>query len=114
LPAPVVAAIGAFPRLTYAGPSIPPPTPARSDSVNNQTPTQLPHPTAIDRLLLTTEQAAEVLGVGRTTVYALIKDGQLRPVHIGRSCRLSSAELQRYVERLETPPSPAAPLRPTH
>ncbi|MCU1606071.1 MAG: putative excisionase, partial [Modestobacter sp.] len=57
-----------------------------------------------DRLLLTTEEAADLLRVGRTTVYALIKDGQLRPVHVGRSCRISRAELERYVSRLDTPP----------
>ncbi|WP_456598922.1 helix-turn-helix domain-containing protein [Blastococcus sp. SYSU DS0616] len=64
-----------------------------------------------DRLLLTTEEAADVLRVGRTTVYALIKEGELRPVHIGRSCRISRAELERYVSRLDSPP-PAVPERP--
>ena len=54
-------------------------------------------------LLLTPEKAAEVLRLGRTTVYALMKSGELRPVHIGRSCRLSRAELERYVRRLEAP-----------
>ncbi len=54
-----------------------------------------------EALLLTPEQAAQVLRVGRTTLYALIKDGDLRPIHIGRSCRLSRAELERYVDRLE-------------
>src|SRR3954470_517954 len=63
---------------------------------------------AADALLLTPEEAAEVLRVGRTTVYALIKAGDLRPVHIGRSCRFSPAELQRYVRRLEAP----APVPP--
>ncbi|WP_374209416.1 helix-turn-helix domain-containing protein [Klenkia sp. PcliD-1-E] len=56
-----------------------------------------------DQLLLTTEEAADVLRIGRTTVYALIKDGHLRPVHIGRSCRISRAELERYVRRLDNP-----------
>jgi len=51
---------------------------------------------------MTAEEAAKVLSVSRTTVYTLMKDGALRPVHIGRSCRLSRAELQRYVDRLET------------
>ena len=54
-------------------------------------------------LLLTAEEAARVLRVSRTTLYALIKAGAVRPVHIGRSCRLSRAELQRYVDRLDTP-----------
>ena len=62
-----------------------------------------------DRLLLTPEEAAEVLRVGRTTVYALMKSGDLRPVHIGRSCRISHAEVERYVRRLEAPPSRPQP-----
>ena len=71
-----------------------------------------------ERLLLTPEEAADLLRVGRTTIYALIKAGDLHPVHIGRSCRLSRAELERYVRRLETPPpvpprSPARKQTPT-
>ncbi len=61
-----------------------------------------------DPLLLTPEEAAKLLSVGRTTVYALIKAGDLRPVHIGRSCRISRAELERYVRMLQNPPSGAA------
>src|SRR5215212_594838 len=59
-----------------------------------------------DALLLTPEEAARALRVGRTTLFALMKAGELRPVHIGRSCRLSRAELERYVSRLQTPPPP--------
>jgi excisionase family DNA binding protein len=64
-----------------------------------------------DALLLTPEEAAKILRLGRTTVFALMKAGELRPVHIGRSCRLSRAELERYVSRLQTPPPPP-PTRP--
>jgi excisionase family DNA binding protein len=53
------------------------------------------------QLMLTAEEAAQTLKVGRTTLYGLIRDGQLRAVHIGRSCRLTRAELIRYVERLD-------------
>src|SRR3954463_3184217 len=63
-----------------------------------------------DRLLLTPEEAGQVLRVGRTTVYALIKADELHPVHIGRSCRISRAELERYVNRLDAPP-PDVPHR---
>lgn len=56
-----------------------------------------------EQLLLTAEQAARSLHIGRTTLYALIKDGQLRAVHIGRSCRLTRAELLRYVNQLDQP-----------
>jgi excisionase family DNA binding protein len=52
-------------------------------------------------LLLSPEEAATALRIGRTTVYALMKAGELRPVHIGRSCRLPRAELERYVRCLE-------------
>ena len=64
---------------------------------------------AADRLLLTPEEAARVLRIGRTTVYALMKSGELLPVHIGRSCRISQAELGRYVRRLEAAPSRPQP-----
>jgi excisionase family DNA binding protein len=64
---------------------------------------------AADRLLLTPEEAAEVLRIGRTTVYALMKSGELRPVHIGRSCRISQAEVERYVRRLQALPSRPQP-----
>jgi len=57
-----------------------------------------------ESLLLTPEEAATLLRAGRTTVYALMKAGDLRPVHIGRSCRLARAELERYVRMLQDPP----------
>ena len=57
---------------------------------------------ASNPLLLTPKEAATVLRIGRTTIYALMKAGELRSVHIGRSCRLPRAELERYVRYLET------------
>jgi excisionase family DNA binding protein len=71
-------------------------------------PQRLQYELTSEQLLLTAEEAAQVLRVGRTTLYALIKAGELRPIHIGRSCRLSRAELERYVDRLELPePEPS-------
>ena len=59
------------------------------------------HPTPANaRLLLTTEEAADMLNLGRTTVYRLLRDGALRAVHIGRSTRVPHDELVRYVEAL--------------
>ena len=52
---------------------------------------------AVDRLLVTVVEAARVLAVGRTTVYALINAGELRVVHIGRAVRVPVEELRRYV-----------------
>ena len=64
-------------------------------------------------LLLTPEEAATILRIGRTTIYALMKAGELRSVHIGRSCRLPRAELERYVRCLETSTDAAPTPSPT-
>src|SRR4051794_26682051 len=64
-----------------------------------------------ESLLLTAEEAARLLRIGRTTVYALMKAGDLHQAHIGRSCRLPRAELERYVNRLHAP-APSKPRRP--
>jgi excisionase family DNA binding protein len=62
---------------------------------------------AAESLLLTPEEAATLLRVGRATVYALMKAGDLRPVHVGRSCRVARAELERYIRMLQNPPQAA-------
>jgi excisionase family DNA binding protein len=62
-----------------------------------------------EQLLLTTVQAGRVLSVGRTTIYQLIKTGELHAVHVGGSCRISWAELERYVTRLDAAQQPAEP-----
>jgi excisionase family DNA binding protein len=50
--------------------------------------------------LVSPAEAAGLLGVGRTKVYELMAAGHLRPVHIGRSCRLPVDEVRDYVQRL--------------
>ena len=74
-------------------------------------PEPLQDPLAGSPLLLTPEEAATALRIGRTTVYALMRAGDLRPVHIGRSCRLPRAELERYVHCLETSTDEFDPAR---
>ena len=59
-----------------------------------------PHTHAPRRpLLVTIPQAAELLAVGRSTVYQLIWDHELEPIRIGRSVRLTIDDLKDYVER---------------
>lgn len=53
-----------------------------------------------NRVVLTIEQAAERLGIGRTTMYALIKTGQIRTVTIGRLRRVPAFCLDEYVQSL--------------
>lgn len=47
------------------------------------------------------EQAAALLGVGRTVAYGLVLGGQLRSVKIGRRRLVIRASIEEYVARLE-------------
>jgi excisionase family DNA binding protein len=51
-------------------------------------------------MLLTVEQAAAQLGLGRTTMYALIRDGEVESVQIGRLRRIRPSDLAAYISRL--------------
>ena len=55
---------------------------------------------AESRLLLTVEAAAELLSLGRTTVYELVATGELASVKIGRSRRIPYEALRRFIARL--------------
>lgn len=57
------------------------------------------HPSA-SRLLLKSDEAADVLGIGRSTLYELLAAGEIESVQIGRSRRIPFAALQEYVDRL--------------
>ncbi|WP_445187196.1 helix-turn-helix domain-containing protein [Pseudonocardia sp. Cha107L01] len=46
------------------------------------------------------EDAAERLTISRTTMYRLVKEGQIKTVRIGWLHRVRVAELERYVDRL--------------
>jgi excisionase family DNA binding protein len=56
--------------------------------------------TRIERQLLTVREAADALGLGRTTVYELIAAGDLEVVHIGRASRVPAASVVDFVGRL--------------
>jgi excisionase family DNA binding protein len=55
---------------------------------------------ATGRELLTVEEAARRLALGRTTVYALLKQGQITSVRIGRLRRIPVESLTAYTARL--------------
>lgn len=57
------------------------------------------------RMLYPVTDAAEVLGIGRSTLYELIASGELHTLKIGRRTLLSEDELRRYVRALEDGPS---------
>lgn len=51
-------------------------------------------------LVLTIEQAAKRLGIGRTLAYALVSSGEIESVTIGRLRRIPAECLTEYVNRL--------------
>lgn len=54
----------------------------------------------MDKLLLTTTEAAEALGICRSKLYELLRSGRLRSVRIDGSRRVSAAELREFVAHL--------------
>jgi len=62
----------------------------------------------MDKLLLTPEEAAERLSVGRSRIFELIGSGRLRSVRLGASRRIPAVALAEFVEDLlasEVPPN---------
>lgn len=55
---------------------------------------------ATPRLLLTVEQAARRLNVGRSLVYQLMTSGELESVHVGRLRRVPADALATFVANL--------------
>jgi excisionase family DNA binding protein len=54
----------------------------------------------LDLRLYRVPEVAKILGVGRTTVYALIKSGDLPSVRVAGCRRVSSHDLESYVANL--------------
>jgi excisionase family DNA binding protein len=54
----------------------------------------------MEKLLLTPEEVAEVLGIGRTKVYELMRLGLIESVKIHGCRRIPTAAVHDYVERL--------------
>ena len=66
-----------------------------NDHSDNTPHTHAPRPP----LLVTIPQAAQLLAVGRSTVYQLIWDHELEPIRIGRSVRVTREAVQRFIDR---------------
>jgi len=52
------------------------------------------------KTLLTVDEAAARLGIGRSHAYEFILRGEIRSVKIGRSRRIAVADLDGFIERL--------------
>jgi excisionase family DNA binding protein len=54
----------------------------------------------MEKLLLTPEEAAERLSVGRSRIFELIGSGRLRSVRLGASRRIPTSALVEFVDEL--------------
>ena len=62
-------------------------------------------------ILLTPEEAAAALRIGRTRMYALLAEGKVASVQIGHSRRISVRALEDFVHRLHRGDSEAVTLQ---
>lgn len=63
---------------------------------------QIPTPrVSPERTLLTVEEAAERLGIGRTRMFALVKSGEIESVQIGRLRRIHPDAIEKFAHDLQ-------------
>jgi excisionase family DNA binding protein len=65
------------------------------------------------RLLYSVEEAAELLGIGRTFMFELVATGQVESLKIGRRRKIPGHALSEYIERLKAEQGTAADGRPS-
>jgi excisionase family DNA binding protein len=70
-----------------------------ADDATEPAPAAEPRPMPA-RVLLTVEEAAESLGIGRTSTWQLVRNGDLESVQIGRLRRIHVDAVRRYADRL--------------
>lgn len=74
---------------------------AQAIAANQAAPPAVPEPRPVpERVLLTVEEAAERLGIGRTFAWRLVSAGELESVLIGRLRRVPVTAVSEYAARL--------------
>jgi excisionase family DNA binding protein len=53
----------------------------------------------MEKLVVSPEEGCEVIGVKRSTIFSLMKTGQIRSVKIGRLRRIPVVELEAFLAR---------------
>jgi excisionase family DNA binding protein len=71
----------------------------RLRTAHGPTPQQSVAPSDDRPLLMGVPAAARELGLGRDSAYALVHEGRLRAVHVGRRVLIPRTELAAFVER---------------
>ncbi len=57
----------------------------------------------MEPIAISVNSAAQALGIGRSSIYALIKGGQLEAIKIGRRTLLTTASIKRLARPLPKP-----------
>jgi excisionase family DNA binding protein len=70
------------------------------------------YPQDSDKLLLTVEEAARRLSIGRSHLYEHLLRGSLRSVRIGRSRRIACRDLESFIEGLLLDSADTPPINP--
>jgi len=52
----------------------------------------------MEKRLLTVKEACEYLGISKTTLYKLIKEGKLKPVKLGKITRFEKEDIDRLIK----------------
>ena len=60
------------------------------------------------RLLLTVEEAADRIGICRSNMFKLIRQGDIKSVKVGRLRRVAPAALEDFIQQLSTGEDSAA------
>ena len=63
-------------------------------------PEEKPQDDSSKRVLLTVEETAKRLNIGRTKTYSLVKSGEIGSVQIGKLRRVPAEEVEAYASRL--------------
>ena len=72
-----------------------------AELIAEQSQPEIPAPrVSPEQTLLTVEEAAQRLRIGRTQMFALIKSGEILSVQIGRLRRIPLTSIERYADAL--------------
>jgi excisionase family DNA binding protein len=69
-----------------------------------------PHEYGLLKAAYSVNETLNLLSVGRTSLYGLVKNGKLRPTKLGKKTLFYAADLAQFLDRLRSPgTAPAAP-----
>ena len=65
------------------------------------------------QVVYSVEEAAKLLGIGRTLMYQLVTSGEIDSFKIGRKRRVPGGAIDGYIKRLRAGQSPSPSQRPS-